>query len=363
MPSPPPPARPVVPPFQLWRPPADPDKPPCPYRTGFTVDIKSHVPPTPFGGRDYGRGPRATVSQHDLRSLKQTELVMANPPLKTADPPVPRIHTLSVTRELAVVDGRGAQLALCTIKPKGAAGHGPFQAVAKIYDSLYYSFRHKDVPSVPCDVTWLADQDYSREAAAYEHLQTVGQAGSFAPRYFGSWTCSIGIGNTTRSRPVRLILIEYIQGPSIRELCCATRFGEAYRLEVLARVLDGDAKLRLSGINQRDLAARNVLLEFPSGLQEAAQPDTIPRLVLIDYNISIVYAKTKRKIGPYASMTLPPNPMLIHWDNPLQEFRGWIPAEWEATPRLRQQWLRNRFGGTDAMASYAPVVENLEFVT
>ena len=349
--------------WTCWTPPADPDRPPCPYRKDFTIDITSHVPPAPFGGRDYGPGTRVAVPDQDLRSLKQTKLVVDNPPLETADPPAPRTHTLLMTHELAVVDGRDAQLALCTITPKGPTAPAPFQAVAKIYDSLYYSFRHKDVPSVPCDVTWLADQDYSREAAAYEHLQTVGQAGSFAPRYFGSWTCSIRIGNTTRSRPVRLILIEYIQGPSIRELCSATRFGEAYRLEVLARVLDGDAKLRLSGINQRDLAARNVLLERPSGLQAAAQPDTIPRLVLIDYNISIVYARTKRKIGPYTSMTLPPNPMLIHWDNPLQEFRGWIPAEWEATPRLRQEWLRNRFGGADAMASYAPVVEKLELVT
>lgn len=188
MPSTPALTRPAVPQFQLWRPPADPDRPPCPYRTGFTVDIKNHVPPVPFGGRDYGPGPRAIVSQHDLRSLKQTQLVMANPPLKTADPPAPRIHTLSVTRELAVVDGRGAQLALCTIKPKGPAGHTPFQAVAKIYDPLYYFFSHKGVPSAPSDVTRFADQDYSREAAAYEHLQAVGEAGSFAPKYFGSWT-------------------------------------------------------------------------------------------------------------------------------------------------------------------------------
>jgi hypothetical protein len=53
---------------------------------------------------------------------------------------------------------------------------------------------------VPCDVTRLADEDYSREAAAYEHLQAVGQTGSFAPKYFGSWafTTSIMIGERRR---------------------------------------------------------------------------------------------------------------------------------------------------------------------
>lgn len=110
---------------------------------------------------------------------------MGNPPLKTAEAPAPRTHTLSVTHELAVADGRGAQLVRCTITPKAPAGQAPtnrdvFQVVAKVYDPLYYSFPHTDLPSVPCDVTWLADEDYSREAAAYEHLQNIVQAGSFA---------------------------------------------------------------------------------------------------------------------------------------------------------------------------------------
>ncbi|AEO61137.1 hypothetical protein MYCTH_2311014 [Thermothelomyces thermophilus ATCC 42464] len=364
MPSPP---STVAPQLQTWRPPTDPDKPACPYQTGFTIDIKSHTPPAPFGGRDYGPGTRVVVPDQALRSLKQTELVMGNPPLRTADPAAPRTHTLSVTHELAVADGRGAQLVLCTITPKVPAGQAAFQAVAKIYDPLYYSFPNKDVPSVPCDVTWLADEDYSREAAAYEHLQSIGKAGSFAPRYFGSWTFTARIlidKTTPRSRPVRLILLEYVRGPSIRELCpappAAATFDEAYRLEVLARVLDGDAKLRFKGINQRDLAARNVLLNYPPGLPPAERHTMIPRLVLIDYNISIVYARTKRKIGPYHGTTLPPNPMQIHWTNPLQEFRGWIPAEWEAAPRLRQEWLSKRFGGKN-MASYAPITAKLEF--
>jgi len=371
MPSPPPPTTPLVPEFRPWRPPADPDKPPCPYRTGFTVDIKSHVPPAPFGGRDYGRGPRGTVSQHDLRSLKQTELVMANPPLETADPPILHIHTLSVTCDLAVVDGRGAQLVLCTIKPKAPAGHPPVQVVAKIYDPLYYSFSHKDIPSVPCDVTRFVDEDYSREAAAYEHLQAVGQAGSFAPKYLGSWTftAALQMGKTTpmQSRPVRLILMEYVPGKTIRDLCAGSApavamFGEAYRLEVLARILDAEAKLRFKGIDQQDLAARNVILHAPPNPQgqTSAQPNTIPRVVLIDYNISVVYSKTIHKIGPYDGTTLPPNPMRIHWSNSLQEFRGWIPGAWETNPRLRQEWLQKRFGG-DNLAGYAPLKQELKF--
>ncbi|KAH6630725.1 hypothetical protein B0J18DRAFT_475635 [Chaetomium sp. MPI-SDFR-AT-0129] len=356
------PVRPVTPEFRFWSPPADPDKPPCPYRTGFTVDIKPHIPPAPFGGQAYGSTPRAIVSQYDLRTLRQTELVLANPPLETADPPTSQIHTLSVTRELAVADDRDAQLVLCNIKPKSPVDDGlPFQAVAKIYDPLYYSFPHKDVPSVPCDVTWSADQDYSREAAAYEHLQTIGQAGSFAPKYFGSWTfaLSLQMGNATKqtppqSRPVRLILIEYIPGKSLRELCAgpapipASTFSEAYRLEVLARILDGEAMLRFKGINQRDLAARNVILF--SDEQMEAQPE--------EFNNPIPPRSTP--VIPYDGTTLPPNPMWTYWKDDLQGFDGWIPTGWETNSRLRQEWLKERFGG-DNLTKYAPIREELEF--
>ena len=244
--------------------------------------------------------------------------------------------------------------------------------MAKIYDPLYYSFPNPDVPSVPCDVTRSADQDYSREAAAYEHLQAVGQVGSFVPKYFGSWTFTAGIqmgGRTmpAQSRPVRLILIEYVPGKSIRELCAgpapaATALDEAYRLEVLARILDAVSKLRFKGINQNDLAARNVILHdssSPQG-QTTVQSNTVPRVVLVDYNISVIYAKTIRKIVPYAGTTLPQNPLRMHWNDSLQEFWGWIPAAWETTPRLRQEWLKQRFGG-DNLARYAPINEELEF--
>lgn len=60
-----------------------------------------------------------------------------------------------------------------------------FEAVAKIYDPLYYSFS-SDIGNYPCDVVLRADEDYAQEVAAYECLMRAGQTGSFAPAYFGS---------------------------------------------------------------------------------------------------------------------------------------------------------------------------------
>ncbi|KAK4671622.1 hypothetical protein QC764_607510 [Podospora pseudoanserina] len=361
MPSPPGTKVPVT-----WQPPADPDKPACPYRRNFTVDIKSHTPPPPFGGRDYGRGEtRTAVPDQTLRSIKHTELVMRNPPLGTANPPAQKTATLTINGELAVADGRGAQLAICTFMPK-IAGQRAFQAVAKIYDALYYSFRNKDIPSVPVDVTFDADKDYSREAAAYEHLNKEREAGALAPRYFGSWTfnVTIRIGGTIQQRPVRMILIENVPGPSISQLCLpnsGVALDRASRLEILGRVLDGNARLLFKGIAQNDLAARNVICAYPPGTMPSAMRQPPQRIVLIDYNAAIVYEKTRHGIRPWQRprSALPPNPMELYWQDTLVEFRGWIPSEWEATPRLRQEWLRSRFGGQNA-AKYAPLKTTLE---
>ncbi|KAK4203406.1 hypothetical protein QBC40DRAFT_293803 [Triangularia verruculosa] len=350
--------------FLPWEPPADPDKPACPYRRSFTVDIENHTPPAPFGGRDYGRGERTGVDDQTLRTITQTDLVMGNPPPETPTPATQRIATLSITGELAVTDGRGAQLTICIIRPK-VAGQCAFTAVAKIYDPLYYSFPNKDVPSVPSDVTRDADLDYSREAAAYEHLERIGEAGSFAPGYFGSWTfnMAIRIGDTAQQRPVRMILIESVSGPSILQLCLpnsGAALDRASRLEILARVLDGNARLLFKGINQNDLASRNVICAYPPSTPPAAMSQPPQRIVLIDYNAALVYERTKYGIRPWQRETLPPNPMELYWNHSLFEFGGWIPAEWEATPRLRQEWLRARFGGPNA-ARYAPVKTKLDF--
>ncbi|KAL2014907.1 hypothetical protein VTK56DRAFT_7015 [Thermocarpiscus australiensis] len=321
-----------------WSPPEDPDKPPCPYRENFMADIRCHRPPAPFGPREYPPRPRPAADSYILMSMKQTEAVVAYPPVETAPLPAPRAARMTITEELAVADGRGAQLAVCTVEPKDA-GQKPFQAVAKIYDALYYFFPYKEVPT---------DRDYSCEAAAYEHLDKVDRGGSFAPQYFGSWTFTIPIriGKETKQRSVRLILIEHLRGPSIRDLCRTSRAAAldvAYRLEIFARVLDGYVKQVHKGLDQRDLAPRNVVLVFPQeDPRPGTQPKIYPRVVLVDYNVSIIFDMTTRKIRRFpTSGALPPNPMDVFWGSKriMQEFGGWVPPEWKGMTRCaRNGW-------------------------
>lgn len=56
---------------------------------------------------------------------------------------------------------------------------------AKIYDPLYYSFTNREF-GTPVDVTWLANQHYSRECAAYEDLSKASVDSLLVPKYYGS---------------------------------------------------------------------------------------------------------------------------------------------------------------------------------
>ncbi|AEO68851.1 uncharacterized protein THITE_14952, partial [Thermothielavioides terrestris NRRL 8126] len=210
---------------ELWTPPPDPEKPACPYRIGFQVEIKPHAPPPPFGDPQHGLGAWRPRSDVDLYSATQTELVMAYPPLERENA-LPSSSgpsaTLAITGTLAVGDERGAQLVVCSVAPE--TSEPPFEAVAKIFDGLYYPFECRHAAHVPTNTAKEADVDYTHEAAALGHLHKArqsGRTGLCAPKYFGSWTFSLPITHMGKKlkRSVRLVLMENIKGPSIRSVC------------------------------------------------------------------------------------------------------------------------------------------------
>lgn len=358
--------------FGLWQPPNDPDKPPSPYSTGFTTKVYRHAPPPPFGIHHYEADPRPQLSSEYMKKVPQSELVVDNPPLETP-PSQAETAQLTIDAPIAVGSNRGAQVVTCSITPHGENACQPFQAVAKIYDALYYEFS-ESIGYQPRDVVSQADQDYSREAAAYEYLQETGQTGSFAPDYYGSWTFTLPISSRgkAQTRPVRLILIEYLDGESIRnsiihsKLWCsgedAFHYPEEYRLEVLALAMDGYVRQRHSGIDQRDFAARNLMLISKEPSTESDQVVaglTLPRIVLFDYNMAIVYTQTKRGGHPHMDWPRPCNPMLHFWREAMDEFGGWVPHEWHYNPKFKQEWLKARFGTQETQKLYAPVEEEL----
>ena len=364
--------------FQFWSPPEDPERPALPYASAFTVTITEHVPPRPFGLPSVYpliEPPYDTSDEH-LKTLTLTRLVVTCPPIEAnhdtggavAKKP-PANATLKIDGPIAVKDGRGPQLVVCTVTPQDRHSK-PFQAAAKIFDPLYYSFENENAPHRPVPTTLKADSDYSIEAAAYAHLQNTGQTGAFAPEYYGSWTFTLPIRHrgTQHERQVRLVLIEYIDGVSMRDLCYQDSpplgFTEEHRLEVLASILDGAARMDHSGMNQRDLVPRNIMLKLEpeaedSRGEEGRRPRVVQRAVLVDYNVSVVYHLSPEEWTCREATELPVNPMDLFWNMSLDDFGRWVPEGWQCNTRAQQEWLTERFGGANAVA-YAPVSRELK---
>jgi hypothetical protein len=351
-----------------WVPPPDPDKPNCPYVSGFKAEIRTHTPPPPFGGPRYPPATRPGVSDDYLSSVTQSQHVLSHPFRDTPTPPMPKTADLTVIRPLDIGNSRGAQVLLCSARQ--ASHTQPFTAVAKIYDPLYYSFSASLAMGTPVDVVWRAESDYSKEAAAYEHLNEVHLSGGFAPKYFGSWTFTLPlkVSNKIHQRSVRLVLMEYIDGTSMLNVFAQNRgpyqerdafhLDLGYRLEVLARLLDGVVRQSHAGLGQRDLAPRNVMLS-PPPQQHSGQIKPPSRIVLLDYNNSLVYKKSKKTPGWTNTRKLPINPMQYFWNDSL-DFAGWMPPEWIRHRNLFQKWLVDQFGG-ERRFCYDPVSVKLEY--
>ena len=86
------------------------------------------------------------------------------------------------------------------------------QYVAKIYDGVDYPL----VDYSGRDCMYLADRDYSCEAAAYMSMPSL--RGSIVPHYFGSWTFSVETGMAGHHRCVRLILLEHVDGECMLDM-------------------------------------------------------------------------------------------------------------------------------------------------
>jgi len=300
------------------------------------------------------------MPEEQLKTMTQSAVVIEYPPLETPEPLTSRMARLTILEPLAVTGGRGAQVVACTVESE--AGQKRCEVVAKIYDPLYYSFPNKIAPSVPTDVCFYADVDYSREAAAYEYLQKAGQTGDFAPEYYGSWTFAIPIqhGGMTMLRPVRLVLIEWLKGPTILSLCLTpggVQYDKVYRLEIMARIMDGIVRQRHIQINQRDESPRNIILTPQAADKLDAELPRYPRPVLIDYNIARVMEQTnyRKYFVNHPHHKLPCNPMeYFNAGSIWNEFEAWTPIEWLTNRELRTEWLISRFVDKNS-SKYAPL--------
>lgn len=324
-----------------WNPPPEPLRPENPYIKGLNIEIRKHTACPPFGeDYPYYEGARECAPERELRGKTLVELCLDRPPFEgvTAADQEPR--TLEIVEEIRVKDDGGAQIVVCRLSDDEE------QLVAKIYDPLYYGFADRMWSDRPRDVTYEADKDYSREAAAYAELDCE-LGGTDIPKYHGSWTfqvpLDVPVGRKTRD--VRLILMEQIKGRPMTDVKPDT-FSEPMGLDLVRRVIEAEVRVQFAGVRHGDVSQRNVMVCL-------AEPDKVERVALIDFNFAVVtrldnyeqqFKGRKRK----PKTKKPPNPIDMWWGGALYGVAGeWLPKSWELRLRACQEWLYERYGNSE----------------
>ena len=260
---------------------------------------------------------RRPTPPENFQDLTQLQYCLSNPILEGSSDE--EFFSFIVTREIAVRDGRGAQIVLANDN-----------MVAKIYDPLYYAALG-DYSGERADVVGLADRDYTREAAVYEELRDFW--GSVVPGYYGSWTCHVPTNTTSGfvSRPVRLIFMEFVQGVCMRDLD-PKHLLEEQRSNIMVKAIEIETEIMFrGGVDHRDFVPRNIIC---SG-SDLASPDL--RVVAIDFNISVIVRLTN-----WPRMAGLPVPLVRRWCGGSVDFAapGWIPYDLGEC----EKWLWKHFG-------------------
>lgn len=171
-------------------------------------------------------------------------------------------------------------------------------------------------------------------------------------------------------RPVRMILIEHLQGCSIHSLMFDSNayypedvrdtYHETYRLHVWTKILEALAYFGDARLDDDDAAPRNVMLvPEPTKLVPLSQ-QPLPRVVLIDFGLAVVYDRIKLKdarVLPQPTYPLPDNHLQDWWHRSAYHFSGRVPDWYEEDDQRCKGWLIEQFGGKNAR-NWAPLFKN-----
>lgn len=252
---------------------------------------------------------------------------------------------MEIIEQIACEDGRGAQLVRCILD-----GNRDQTFVAKIFDPLYYNFVSKET-GFPADVTYSADHDYSREAGAYQQLQKAGVDGELVPKYFGSWTFDMDLyGEPEVRRPVRMILLEWVPGHSMRQVLKSpdfARMSPQHRLDILGAAMEAYCLVDFHGVEHGDFAPRNVLLV---GSDVDIQ---MPKVMLIDFNYATIYTDPNSRRKSFGT-ELPLSPRHLLWECCPEEFEAWCPVPHRLREEVFKGWLKRRWDGAPGFALEPP---------
>ncbi|PWY87253.1 hypothetical protein BO94DRAFT_535367 [Aspergillus sclerotioniger CBS 115572] len=247
------------------------------------------------------------------------------------EPPLPGSDgsdsiSIKLIQELQVGHEKTSQVFVVRCMNSSSSPHIPNDQdmVAKFYDPLYDDF--EEYPF------FGTDYQYTHECAAYMHLSAL--HGVVIPRFFGSYTLRINIGE--RFRLVRLILIERVDGPSMDSLKPET-FPREERQEIMKQIVAGESSIYAKDVRHLNLRPRNVVVKRHNSGKL--------RIVIIDLGMSVIgrsrFPSDSREENRYfPGVAISP---LLRW-NAFYGHQGFFP-EWINWPW--QAWLEVQYKDTE----------------
>ncbi|KAH7366963.1 hypothetical protein B0T11DRAFT_325266 [Plectosphaerella cucumerina] len=374
------------------------------YTRGIILPLRSHRPPEPFGKPDYKHPKTPSVKDlapEDVSHLSYNEITFARHPRERHEPsivPLPSWFPYNQTARVKIeyrlsCTSEGAQVVLCSVLEPDPdvwkkMGHAcPKKVVAKIFDPLYYRNTH--------DMVDAADREYAQEAAAYIHLhghrmdknRTYLDKPDIVPGFFGTWTTDVTRAHLRKSfmslkdkkktkkkeayerklfdeapkparlfphpfRPVRIILLEFIDGSPLSQFCDETvdhsgihilrpmkpYEDEEKRLKIFHSIMDTMSRIGHMGIAHLNRQPSNFLIKHDSN-----------RVVISDFSLSDVACYSN--IGWQIQQKLPRPLHPISWGDidTWTTFQGWFPAEWIDDVSLFDAWGEATFSHAEAL--------------
>jgi hypothetical protein len=222
--------------------------------------------------------------------------------------------------------------------------------VAKIYDPLFYDPENCGM----IDAVLAANGEYSREAAAYTHLQRYPNLGDILPTYFGGYTTQMTAKTTIEGRsitygyPVHMIIVEHVRGRCMRG--ARKRVPELARYAIFKQCMDADVRLRHAGVRHDDVCPRNVILVGT----DFETPNV--QVKIIDFGQSIIFyhprykykdvvAHLEERARKWDLLKRLPGP-LYYWWHQMNDFIGWFPDK-DGDDSVADAWMWNEFGHND----------------
>ncbi|KAL9084853.1 MAG: hypothetical protein Q9159_005016 [Coniocarpon cinnabarinum] len=230
--------------------------------------------------------------------------------------------------------------------------------LAKFFDPLYWDWdNNRNVHFFK-----QSENSFCREVACHRALEQA--QGKLVPRFYGCFTVQVpttgtgflrttltgATGTKTHSiaggastRPVRVLLVEYIRGTPLDNLDwdadpkSPQHISSHARKAIALRIMEQDAEINLFDVAHGDLADRNIILVNGSYVQMRA-PDWKPELRFIDFDRGGVGFISQ---GKYM------NQLKNHWKKCLREQWSNYEELDEMVPGLLDGWIRDTSGSGD----------------